>query len=104
LRQSFKKTEALSFPALAASDGGPGQPVENVAQIVRAEPVQAATRIELSEISHTFTTPDGGSVYAVDRINLSVPERVVRKHHRSVRLREDDAVQYHCRTRDPDGR
>lgn len=36
--------------------------------------MQEKTRIELQDVSHVFNTPNSGSVYAVDRINISVPE------------------------------
>jgi ABC-type nitrate/sulfonate/bicarbonate transport system ATPase subunit len=77
LRQNFKKISEIPFPAPVAPDSVPAQAAtEKVTFIARAgeNPVQAPTRIELREISHVFRTADGGSVYAVDRINLSVPE------------------------------
>jgi ABC-type nitrate/sulfonate/bicarbonate transport system ATPase subunit len=77
LRQNFKTAEEMLFPARVAHDPLPAQSaVEKVTPIARnaASPAPTATRIELREISHIFKTPEGGSVYAVDRINLSVPE------------------------------
>jgi ABC-type nitrate/sulfonate/bicarbonate transport system ATPase subunit len=36
--------------------------------------MQDKARIELQDVSHVFSTPTSGSVYAIDRINLGVPE------------------------------
>jgi ABC-type nitrate/sulfonate/bicarbonate transport system ATPase subunit len=69
--------EEIPFAARATNDAVLSPPIgANVTPIARGvgSPAQAATRIELREIAHVFKTSDGGSVYAVDRINLSVPE------------------------------
>jgi ABC-type nitrate/sulfonate/bicarbonate transport system ATPase subunit len=64
LRQNLKKAdETFSTPATIT-------PINRATE----QPAGDKTRIELKNISHIFKTADHGSVYAVDRINLSVPE------------------------------
>jgi ABC-type nitrate/sulfonate/bicarbonate transport system ATPase subunit len=55
-------TEPAAARQHAVAGGG-----ERVAMLDKA-------RIELQDVSHVFSTPTSGSVYAIDRINLGVPE------------------------------